>query len=115
MAGPGTFATFNIVSDIVSTNIPNNVQPNADGTNVKNIGSDWGGSISVTFYDRSQKPPNNPRMLLMVDTSSSMAFQVGDCNGTGGDSGAPAVFCDNSMGTINFRTFACNCNQPGTP
>jgi MYXO-CTERM domain-containing protein len=44
--------------------------------------------------------------MVMVDTSGSMVWHFGDCATSNGDSGAPAVFCDNSIGTA----FACNKN-----
>ncbi len=51
------------------------------------------------------------RVLVMVDTSGSMAWHFTDCVGAGGDGfGSPALFCDNSMGAINGKTFACNQN-----
>ena len=46
------------------------------------------------------------RVMVMIDTSGSMMEHFGDCFGTGGDSGAAAVYCDNQIGS----TFACNKN-----
>src|SRR5262245_57595087 len=46
------------------------------------------------------------RALVTVDTSGSMVWHFGDCQSTGGDSGSPAYFCDNNIGT----GFACTQN-----
>jgi hypothetical protein len=47
------------------------------------------------------------RVMVMVDTSGSMAWHFGDCLSAGGDSSPKAAFCDNG---ITGSTFTCAAN-----